>query len=208
MVICNLNQIEASKLSQLGIYGSPNLTQALIEEFISGYTMAGKSPEELENIKEVYKRLGNVSQASVLRQDFIRQDCNSLFVDMKYQEKHLAWNDPSIYEDLYPPAGPLDYPTDYGSCCFLSAHANIHYDQGYTGGDVWSQLKAEAKQGQDNGLKLLLDIEQFNYVYSNGYGPGFMLSLISHLSKPMMQFSSNLFAPGTFNAIVPRPSLR
>ena len=63
--------------------------------------------------------------------------------------------------------------------------------------DIFHNLEANAKNGEQNGLDFVLNSEQFNYAYFHAHGAGFKLSLHHHSDKPIIQFSSDLITPGT-----------
>ena len=61
--------------------------------------------------------------------------------------------------------------------------------------------KINFKNGESNGLDIILDAEQFNYGFNHqnidSNGVGFKLTLHDHRDKPMIQFSSQLIHTGT-----------
>ena len=62
----------------------------------------------------------------------------------------------------------------------------------FTYGEKYHSLKADAFNGESNGLRLMLDVEQFNYAEHNKQAGGVRLAIHHHSDKPMMQFSSQL----------------
>ena len=65
---------------------------------------------------------------------------------------------------------------------------------------IFHELKAIAKNGESNGLDIILDAEQFNYGFNHqnidSNGGGFKITLHDHRDKPMIQFSSQLIHTG------------
>ena len=60
---------------------------------------------------------------------------------------------------------------------------------------------------ETNGLRLLLDVEQFNYAKHNKVAGGLKLVLHHHSDKPMIQFSSQLISVGMETHINLKPTL-
>ena len=58
-----------------------------------------------------------------------------------------------------------------------------------------------AKQGESNGLKLLLDVEKFNNGYYKAEGTGVKVSVQDHRDLPSMQLDSKLFSPGSYRQV-------
>ena len=83
----------------------------------------------------------------------------------------------------------------------------------WTLGDIkiFHELKATAKNGESNGLDIILDAEQFNYAFyhenTDSNGGGFKLTLHDHRDKPMIQFSSQLIHTGTETQINVKPTI-
>ena len=53
------------------------------------------------------------------------------------------------------------------------------------------------KNGELNGLTVLLDAEQFNYAYYKAKGPGFKITIDDHRHQPLMKVQSKLLSPGS-----------
>ena len=68
---------------------------------------------------------------------FTRQECNDLFLHVKYEDKELYWHEFNENGPHPDKKGPFWYGTDYGSCCFFSGQANIkEWPAGTTSKDV------------------------------------------------------------------------
>ena len=76
-----------------------------------------------------------------------------------------------------------------------------------TYGDQYHGLNANALNGETNGLRLLLDVEQFNYAKHNKVAGGLKLVLHHHSDKPMIQFSSQLISTGIETHINVKPTI-
>ena len=102
-----------------------------------------------------------------------RQSCRDLFIGMDFRGKFLEWKDlPSNkkLEFLHPRLGPSFYPTDFGACCLFVPHVDfegLEHMENMTYGERYYGINATALNGETNGLRLLLDVEQFNYAKHN-----------------------------------------
>ena len=112
--------------------------------------------------------------------DLSMQFCKNLFISISFQGKKLSWNQ-------LPPegetTGPYTYPTDFGSCCLLVPHLHLrpYTDfENMTTYEMHHNLKADTLNGEDNGLDLVIDAEQFNYAYHQSNAAGFKVSLHDH----------------------------
>ena len=73
---------------------------------------------------------------------------------------------------------------------------------------MYTELIADAENGESNGLQLLLDAEHFNYGHiKSSDSVGFKIALHLHSDKPMMQFSSQVITVGTDNHINLMPTV-
>ena len=71
---------------------------------------------------------------------------------------------------------------------------------------IYHELKADSKSGDNFGLDIVLNAEDFNYgAYHQANGVGFKIALHHHLDKPQMKFSSDLINPGTETQINLKP---
>ena len=64
VTVCNLNQVEASFLKELNVYGNTTMTKLLFDEFINGH-QNNLSQEEEELIEKVYTNLQDLNDVKV-----------------------------------------------------------------------------------------------------------------------------------------------
>ena len=124
------------------------------------------------------------------------------FINANFQKKTYTWKDSNKV------TGPLYYPTDFGVCCSFVPHLYFEpFNRNISLENLYHNLKANALHGEQNGLDIVLDAEQFNYAYHQSNAAGFKLSLNHHSDKPMIQFSSDLIRPGTETQINLEPTI-
>ena len=192
MIVCNLNQVEASWLKKKGLHENTTMTVMFKKKWF------GKRGGDTD-----FLGAGSIIPYS-------RQKCKNMFISMNFRGKSLTWRILPKDELKHDPIGPSFYPTDYGACCLFVPHVDFEgFDltKNLTSSEHWHALDADALNGESNGLRLLLDTEQFNYVKLNKIPGGLKLALHHHLDKPMMQFSSQLISTGLETHIVLKPSL-
>ena len=117
ITICNLNQVEASFLKSLNVYGNITLTNLLMDHFIGGHNENINQDDKLF-INKTIETLGIDSSTTFLSKS--RQKCQNLFISLSFQGKQLKWRH---INDLT--MGPMHYPTDFGSCCLLVPHIDF-----------------------------------------------------------------------------------
>ena len=176
-------------MKQLGAYGNVTKTSLLINEFMKGRKDNLGSEEELI-INEVKDYINLTNGGSFVQQS--RQFCNNLLMSVSFRGSKIVWN--GEHEYIY-------YPTDFGSCCLLIPHHLKPYDKD----SPYHGLRADALNGEANGVDIILDAEQFNYAYHYSNAGGFKISMHNHLDKPMIQFSSQLIYPGSETQINLKP---
>ena len=182
----------------MGVHGNLGLTELLLKRYMNGQK-ENFTEEENELMKPVEEALNGWSPYYLGR-----QWCRDLFIHTTFEdENEVAWSDLAFQWEY--DLGPYYFGTDFGTCCFLSAHLNL--DKNSSGYPDYHSLDARAKHGETKGLSVLFDIEQFNYGFTRGKGAGLKMALHDHRDKPMMQFSSQFIQAGSETQINMRPSI-
>ena len=65
VTVCNLNQVEASFLKDLNVYGNTAMTKLLFDEFINGH-QKNLSKEEEEFIEKVFSNVSDYNSVKVV----------------------------------------------------------------------------------------------------------------------------------------------
>ena len=202
LTICNLNQVEASFLKENNAYGNITRTNILHNEFIRGRNGTLSQADEIF-VNEIKETLDIGLGWSFLEKSM--QSCANLFISITFRGMNLTWNQYPLEEGII---GPITYPTDFGSCCYLVPHLDLRPDSEYenmTIKEMFHDLKADTLNGETNGVDVVIDAEQFNYAYHHGNSAGFKIAMHHHLDKPMIQFSSQLIFTGTETQINLKP---
>jgi hypothetical protein len=83
--------------------------------------------------------------------------------------------------------------TDGGPCCFISPYINFvnpktrDKDPHTLTGEEWHLRTKGSKSGLMGGLKLVLDIESFDFVYSGKISVGFRLGFLDQRDKAVIK---------------------
>ena len=156
MTICNINQVEASFLKENNAYENITRMKLFFNEFIKG-RQGNLSKDEETYLKEIKDKLYSSQGLSFLDQS--RQICRNLFIRVSFRGKQITWN--QIERGIL---GPYKYDTDFGNCCKLIPHMALkNRDDWGTDEKIYFDLKADALNGESNGVDIVLDAEQFNY---------------------------------------------
>ena len=202
ITVCNFNQLEASYLKDKGLWEDLDLRNLLIKRYMTGHQGNLTDEEENEWMPIILEALKfNFSDYPEYYGDEVgydydtpfwdgRQWCRNLFLLSRFENKSIPWSMMNKTHELE--IGAYFYGTDFGSCCFLSGHADLEGSE-----SDYLSLDASAKHGESKGLSILFNIELFNYGYINGKGAGLKIALHHHLDKPMMQFSSRQIRSGS-----------
>ena len=199
--------MEASFMKDYGAFGNGTLTKIIISEFIQG-SQTNLTEGEEQIVNEIKDRLNLKYFETFLQR--MSQDCNNLFTSIHFRGMNLTWNliTESTGNGLDQGTGPSHFSTDFGSCCFFSPHLNMKpINKSLTTEELYHGIKADALNGEKNGLEIVLDSEQFNYAFYGSSAAGFKISLHHHLDKPMIEFSSQLISIGTETQINLKPLL-
>ena len=102
------------------------------------------------------------------------------------------------------------YGSDYGIC--VQFFPQIAFDDQYNGtfeakNSMGDLVTKGASVGKENGLRLLVDAETFDYMYHLNPGEGFKLSVHHHKSMPIMSIEEIDIKPGGIFQIAVTPTL-
>ena len=168
-----MNQVEASFLKDVEVYGNVELTDMLMNEFL-----LGRKGNLSEEHKEIVTKVKEMIGLDFTFNEWSRQKCKDLFMSMNFRGKLLTWKDLPQDWQLEEDHGPYVYSTDFGACCFLAPHLNFEpTDWNKSFAEIYQGLEADALNGRSNGLDLVLDAEQFNYAFYESNAAGFKISL-------------------------------
>ena len=175
--VCNINQARKSFFDEIGIYDN----DTLIRKILSEYHGLDDGCSNCQLPKYVLDKLHNLTHAKRNKSlDWdMHQKCQDMFIFSK-------WNG-SFSEGAH--EIDHDFGTDYGICCWFTPQLNLtevrknfianqmpcnktfednwRMGQMDIPGDWFQNLKMGATTGKHNGFTMLVDIEAFDYNYSD-----------------------------------------
>jgi Amiloride-sensitive sodium channel len=94
--------------------------------------------------------------------------------------------------------------TDYGSCCLIVPYLylenphtrNVHSSQ--LDNNLFHNIPKGVKNGIQNGLMMVLDVESFDHAYFSRSAKGFRIALTNAQDKPVINLGGQFVAPGKF----------
>jgi len=96
----------------------------------------------------------------------------------------------------------LKTATDGGPCCFISPYLNFVNEKtknedpySFTGKEYHLQAKG-SKNGQNNGLEVVLDVESFDYTYSGKESMGFKIEFSDPRDMSIIKQGGYSISPG------------
>ena len=171
LIICNVNQVTASFLWSVDIDEDESNEKSIIfKEFLQGT----KDPRDGE-----YERILNETQAKMAKEygwtknkpfwKFSSQNCSDMILFAEWR---------NTYNQTFYNA--FKSSTDYGACCLITPFMDFQNPStkdkdpaNYTGEDFISIPKGVTRNGIKNGLKVILDVENYDYAYFPRGAKGF-----------------------------------
>ena len=196
--------MEASFLKKIKLYGDGKRINIMLMEYFTGRAHDLLFPGDDERLGDVIKRMNDAIKDTGDKTPY-DQNCENLFLSMTFKGIDLHWYEKKSKEHIL---GGQPSGLDFGSCCTFVGELNIdasHENQSLI--EKFHKTDFKAKHGEENGVKILFDIEQWNYHYINGHASGLMVSLSDPRSKPMMEFSSQSLKSGTDVKITIKPTI-
>ena len=162
-VICNINQFQASVAQTIKEKGGQNI-KLLKNYYIQGLreNFSSEKFDQLEEMKEILIENYDWTDDSPL-QDIVTQSCEDLLIMTKYQDFPRRF-----FHQTY------RSQNDWGHCCeivpyldFENPNTTEMNGNDYTD-EMWNEIpEGNARSGVRNGLRLLVDVESFEYASSD-----------------------------------------
>jgi len=200
VTICNVNQVKLSILEKAGLNEKQRQEDSkhLLKYFIQGVDR-DKPPASWSNTFENIKENLSWNPANDDGEPFVNiasQSCSDMMVDVSWRVNKSRRESHQFYE-------AQKSHTDYGSCCRIFPHLdfinqrtrNIPTDQ-YTAEDFLS-ISPHSKNGMENGLRLLVDAEIFEYSYYPRGSEGFDIALADSRDRAVVRQQGFYVKPGT-----------
>ena len=199
LIICNVNQVTASFLWSVDIDEDDSKEKKVIfKEFLTGE----KDPRD-----EEYMRILNETQVKMGVQygwtknkpfwEISSQNCSDMVLEATWKNQYVA-----KFYDAYKSS------TDYGACCLITPFLDFQnpktkdvHPSNYTGEDFISIPKGATRNGIKNGLKVILDVENYDYAYFERGAKGFRAVVGDARDKAVINQNGFYIAAGMENQI-------
>merc|ERR1719278_806272 len=222
VTVCNLNQIRMSQAYRMGFQDIAR-SSAVSRLFIQKYFLAATGEDQDDKLNqraateinweaELAKIKGSLSSNGIkwndTSQPFITvdgtaQDCSDLMI-------HTKWN----RVDRYSYSSHVTF-TDFGYCCRIYPKLELEEPMlapandsdwvlpQYSGKKFWPEYERRrgSKNGIENGLMLLMDVETFENAHYPRKADGLIVALSGNLERPLVGQSGTFVEPGSANLI-------
>ena len=184
IVICNVNQLKNSFLQSLNREGLNQFGKIFTDNYLTGISEEELTPEVMSHIEVIKEKVKDKYQwnESMPLQEIATQHCSDLIVLSEYQS-----NNRKIFHDAF------KNKNDLGSCCLIEPYLDFksktpnNWTQTENSGYIWHTIqKGHALSGVANGLRLIIDIESYDYGSSDTSAVGIKMGAFYHLSKTHM----------------------
>ena len=196
IVICNINQVSRAFVKSTNVDSAEGWSvletqflddnSELYEQFLLTGVEDKIFEENIDELDRILKQMESIYKwnrtesfvkiASQVMEGFmdpefstnhifieIFQNCSDLILYSSWKSKYGR----TFYDGMY-------VGTDYGGCCYILPYSNFenpktsNISPSEYSGEEWHSLKRGAKNGIHNGLKLILDVESWDYASSRG----------------------------------------
>ena len=190
VTFCNINQVQASFMAELGIYNNFTKRNAVYNEYIGGGAPMEKQKEIIRKITWFRNRHEKELLFEKAYGYHARQDCGDFVVSVDFAGKLMYWEELGSYY------GAQMVGTDYGFCCIVVPQICFEKRREIEGIPSKGTFKKGIKNGAHNGISVLLDIENFNFAYHRQSKEGVMTAVHDYDTKPIIEMDGILSKPG------------
>jgi len=228
VTVCNLNQIRMSQAYRMGFTDIAR-SSAVLRMFIAKRFLTATGEDQDDNLRmntatdqqinweqEMAKIRDNLSSNGINWNDTIdpfitvngtAQDCSDLMI-------HTKWN----RVDRYSYSSHVTY-TDFGYCCRIYPKLELEEESmlapagepgwllpkySENGGEkFWQEYEERrgSKNGIENGLMLLMDVETFENAHYLRKADGLIVALSGNLERPLVGQNGVFVEPGSANLV-------
>ena len=171
LIICNVNQVTASFLWSVDIDEDDSVEKNVIfKEFLTGIK-ENRSEEYQRILTETQNKMGEKYGWTKAKPfwEISSQNCSDMVLEATWKNKYV-----SRFYDAYKSS------TDYGACCLITPYLDFEnpatkdvHPSNYTGYDFINIPRGTTRNGIKNGLKVILDVENYDYAFFERGAKGF-----------------------------------
>ena len=195
MFICNVNQVTASFLWKLDVNAeNDNAKKLLFNQFLDGVpkseNISAQDEAELNQLLDNMRSVFGWSE-EVPFYKFASQNCSDMILLANWKNTYNH-----RFFDSYKSA------TDYGACCLITPYLDFEIKHSgkignYTG-EMYHSIPKGTRNGIKNGLKIILDVENYDYAYFPRGAKGFRAVVGDSRDKAVINQNGFYIAAGNF----------
>ena len=204
LYICNVNQVTKSFLKNLKVDKDDHAKQSLFDEFLTG-----KEVEDpinyIQKILEMTKKMKNIYNWNSYTRflDVSSQNCSDMILGARWKS-----NFNTTFYDAFKTS------TDYGACCLITPYLDLENPKtrhisarNYKGKHYHSIPKGLTRNGIQNGLTVMIDVESYDYGFFERGSEGLRVAIEDSRDKPVIRQNGFYVSPGTETLIALVPSV-
>ena len=195
LTICNVNQVTSSFFRSVDIEEVDRFEKKTIfNEFLTG-KKEERSDEEQRLVNETRKKMGEKygwTQAKPFW-EISSQSCENMVLEVTWNNKYVV-----KFYNAYKSS------TDYGACCTITPFLDFEnpgtkyvHPSNYTGPDFINIPRGGTRNGIRHGLKLILDVESFDFTFFELGVAGFIAEVADARDKAFINQNGFNIATGT-----------
>jgi len=187
-------------MAEMGIADNFTKMTAVYKEYVSGAAPIANQQAILDDIAWLKEKDLRFNHSFWY---YSHQPCANLVLHLRYQSEEVYWG-----PEMAAKVGPVTDATDYGYCCFITPQIALKERpaRGVLSRRLYHTAVAMgSKNGEENGLGLILDLENFNFAYHRESSQGLRVTVHDHRSKPIVGHESVLVAAGRETLISAMP---
>ena len=194
LIICNVNQVTISFMRSVDIgkddFGEGTL---IFREFMTGEE-GNRTEENQKSFNETQKKMVEKYGWNEAKPfwEISSHNCSNMVLKATWKSKYEV-----KFYDAYKSS------TDYGACCLITPFLDFEnpetkdvHPSNYTGTDFINTPRGVTRNGIENGLKVILDVEDYEYAYSSFDGNGFLAEVGDARDKAYINQNGFYIAPG------------
>lgn len=193
ITIHNFNQIPRSELKkfQMGIY-TPKHLRAFMAEYLHGSNSPSKYLDKIQQeMKEAYPEMNEKTQLHEL----MKQKCEDFIIFSEWKSTYIKVMEP-VTVDI----------TDWGYSCSIIPYLDYEHQGEFTASDAIKIQKGGGRSGASLGLRMLIDVEAYEYSDFNFGSTGIKVGFGDATEKPTFTRDGLYAQPGTESILAMIPT--
>ncbi len=164
-VLCNVNQVTASFLRTIGVKATDDRKKLILfEQFMDGvpkeYTVTEKDNATYKDLLASLESVGWDDETPFYK--LASQNCSDMVLQAEWKNIYKK-----EFHEFFKSA------TDYGACCLITPYLDFEFNDTDKIVNWHSIPKGITRNGIQNGLKVTLDVENYDYAYFQRGAKGF-----------------------------------